>query len=287
MGWQELPQTRATKRESEPELQEALAPATQSELQHPGGEGKLENKIAVVTGGDSGVGQAVAIAFAAEGADIAIIYLNEHVDAHETQQQVERYGRRCLLIPGDIGQPELCEEAIAEIVEAMGRVDILVNSAAELHPQEKIEDISDEQLQRTFQTNIFGAFYLVQAALKYMKAGSAIINTASLTVYRGHPQLLDYSAAKGALVAFTRSLALNLAERAIRVNAVAPGPLVTPLIAAAFPEKKIEQLTSNVPLGRPGEPEEIASCYVFLASSESSYMTGQVLHPNGGEIING
>ena len=248
--------------------------------------GKLEGKVALITGGDSGIGRAVAIVFAKEGADVACLYLNEHDDAKETKRLVEAEGRRCITIAGDIGYESFCRDAVARTLKEFGRIDILVNNAAEQHPQDSIEDIDREQLERTFRTNIFSMFYLVKAALKHMKEGSTIINTTSVTAYRGSKQLLDYSATKGAIVAFTRSLSQALAEKKVRVNGVAPGPIWTPLIPSTFPPDKVAQFGSDVPMGRAGEPEEVANCYVFLASDDSSYITGQVLHPNGGEIVN-
>jgi NAD(P)-dependent dehydrogenase (short-subunit alcohol dehydrogenase family) len=249
--------------------------------------GKLEGKVALITGGDSGIGRAVAIVFAKEGADVSCVYLNEHDDAKETKRLVEAEGRKCLLIAGDIGNEGFCKKCVDQTVKDLGRLDSLVNNAAEQHPQDKIEDITREQLERTFRTNIFSMFYLTKAAMKHLKKGSTIINTTSVTAYRGSKNLLDYSATKGAIVAFTRSLSQLLADQKIRVNGVAPGPIWTPLIPSTFPPKKVAEFGSDVPLGRAGEPEEVANCYVFLASDDSSYITGQVLHPNGGEIING
>jgi NAD(P)-dependent dehydrogenase (short-subunit alcohol dehydrogenase family) len=251
------------------------------------GSGKLEKKVALITGGDSGIGRAVAIAFAREGADVAIVYLNEHEDAQETVKLVEKEGRRCLPIPGDIGYERFCRECTQRVVTELGRLDILVNNAAEQHVQESIEDIDREQLERTFQTNVFGMFFMTKAAMKYLKKGSAIVNTASVTAYEGNPLLIDYSSTKGAIVSFTRALSQSLASKGIRVNAVAPGPIWTPLIPATFPPEKVKEFGKDVPLGRPGQPEEVAPCYVFLASDDASYMTGQVLHPNGGTVING
>ncbi len=251
------------------------------------GSGKLEGKAALITGGDSGIGRAVAIAFAKEGADVAIAYLNEHDDAAETKRLVEAKGRRCLTIAGDAGREEFCRGAVQQTVEQFGRLDVLVNNAAEQHPQESIEDITAEQLERTFRTNIFSYFFMTKAALKHLKKDSAIINTTSVTAYKGSPKLLDYSSTKGAIVAFTRSLSMNLAEKGIRVNGVAPGPIWTPLIPSTFPQEKVDEFGKNVPMKRPGEPEEVAPAFVFLASDDSSYMTGQVLHPNGGEVVNG
>ena len=248
---------------------------------------KLAGRVAVISGGDSGIGRAVAFAFANEGADVAILYLNEHRDAKETVQAVEMVGRRALAIAGDVGSEAFCKRAIARVMKEFGRLDIVVNNAAEQHPQDRIEKITARQLERTFRTNIFSFFYLTKAALPHLKKGGTIINTTSVTAYRGSASLIDYSSTKGAIVSFTRSLAHSLVKRGIRVNAVAPGPIWTPLIPATFPGEKVETFGSDVPLGRAGQPNEVAPCYVFLASEDSSYMTGQVLHPNGGEIVNG
>ena len=247
---------------------------------------KLRDQVALITGGDSGIGRAVAIAYAKEGADVAIVYLNEHEDAEKTKQMVAQYGRKCLCIPGDIGDEKFCQEAVQKTVQEFGKLDILINNAAEQHPQQSIEDISAEQLERTFRTNIFGMFFLTKAALKHLKEGSAIINTTSVTAYKGNQQLLDYSSTKGAIVAFTRSLSQSLAEKKIRVNGVAPGPIWTPLIPSTFSEDKVESFGAQVPMGRAGQPVEVAPSYVFLASDDSSYMSGQILHPNGGEVVN-
>lgn len=249
--------------------------------------GKLQGKVALITGGDSGIGRAVAVAFAKEGADCAIVYLNEHNDAQETQKLVEEHGQKCLLLPGDVGQEAFCRESVESTVTELGKLDILVNNASEQHPQESIEDITAEQLERTFRTNVFGYFFMVKAALKHLKEGSAIINTTSVTAYKGSPQLLDYSSTKGAEVAFTRSLSMNLIEKGIRVNGVAPGPIWTPLIPSTFPPEKVESFGADTPMKRAGQPEEVANCYVFLASDDSSYISGQILHPNGGEVVNG
>ena len=264
-----------------------MTPKPESERPEQPACGKLRDKVALITGGDSGIGRAVAIAYAKEGADIAIVYLNEHVDAEETKRLVEGEGRRCLVIAGDVGDEHFCRQAVQHTVREFGRLDILVNNAAEQHPQDSLEQITAEQLERTFRTNIFSYFYMGKAALPHLKEGSAIINTTSVTAYKGSAQLLDYASTKGAIVAFTRSLSQALAEKKIRVNAVAPGPIWTPLIPSTFPADKVASFGSDVPLGRAGQPWECASCYVFLASEESRYMTGQVLHPNGGEIING
>jgi NAD(P)-dependent dehydrogenase (short-subunit alcohol dehydrogenase family) len=251
------------------------------------GSGKLQGKVGLITGGDSGIGRAVAIAFAREGADVSVVYLNEHRDAEETKCLVEREGRRCVTIAGDVGDEAFCRQAVQRTVDALGRLDILVNNAAEQHPQDSIEQISAEQLERTFRTNIFSYFYMTKATLPHLKEGSAIVNTTSVTAYRGSPQLLDYSATKGAIVTFTRSLSQALVEKGIRVNAVAPGPIWTPLIPSTFPADKVESFGGDVPMKRAGQPEELAPSYVFLASDDGSYYAGQVLHPNGGEVVNG
>lgn len=248
---------------------------------------KLAGKIAIITGGDSGIGQAVAVQFAQEGSDVAIVYLNEHDDAKETKRMVEEVGKKCLLISGDVGDEKFCKSAIEQTIASFGKINILVNNAAEQHPQESIDDISEKQLEKTFRTNIFSYFFMTKASLKYLiNSKGIIINTTSVTAYRGSKHLLDYSSTKGAIVAFTRSLALNLVEKGIRVNGVAPGPIWTPLIPSTFPPEKVQTFGSDVPMKRAGQPAEIAPCYVFLASDDSSYMTGQILHPNGGEIIN-
>ncbi|MDX2006177.1 MAG: SDR family oxidoreductase [Meiothermus sp.] len=248
--------------------------------------GKLEGKVALITGGDSGIGRAVAVAYAQEGADVAIAYLDEHEDAEQTRRMVEAEGRRCVLIPGDLGDERHAREAVEQTVRELGGLDILVNNAAEQHPQKEITDISAGQLERTFRTNIFAYFFTVQAALPHLKEGSAIINTASVTAYKGSQELLDYSATKGAIIAYTRSLSQSLVDKGIRVNAVAPGPIWTPLIPSTFPEEKVERFGKDVPMQRPGQPEEVAPSFVFLASDDSSYFAGQVLHPNGGTIVN-
>jgi NAD(P)-dependent dehydrogenase (short-subunit alcohol dehydrogenase family) len=271
----------------QPGIESEMDPKPKSDDPNHRGSGKLEGRVALVTGGDSGIGRAVAIAFAKEGADVAIAYLDEHDDAKETADLVEKAGRRCITLAGDVGDPEECQRLVDETVKQLGGLHVLVNNAGEQHPQKQIQDITPEQLDRTFRTNIYSMFYLTSAALEHLGEGSAIVNTTSVTAYRGSPTLLDYAATKGAIVAFTRSLAENLAERNIRVNAVAPGPVWTPLIPSTFDPEKVAKFGSDVPLKRAGEPEEIAPSYVFLASDDASFMTGQVLHPNGGEIING
>jgi NAD(P)-dependent dehydrogenase (short-subunit alcohol dehydrogenase family) len=264
-----------------------MRPRPQAEKPEHRGSAKLEGKVAIITGGDSGIGRAVAVAFAKEGADIVVSYLNEHRDAEETRRLVQAEDRRCEIVAGDVGDATLCEELVRRTIKQFGRLDVIVNNAAEQHPQKDIRKISPQQLERTFRTNIFSFFFLAQAALPHLKEGSAIINTTSVTAYRGSPELLDYSSTKGAIVSFTRSLAHSLVEKKIRVNGVAPGPIWTPLIPSTFPGAKVETFGSDVPMGRAGQPSECAPCYVFLASNDSSYITGQVLHPNGGEIVNG
>ncbi|MBA2272039.1 MAG: glucose 1-dehydrogenase [Chthoniobacterales bacterium] len=277
----------AQKQTTKPGREHEMTPRPKAEDPQHRGSGKLDGKVALITGGDSGIGRAVAIAFAKEGADVAINYLEEDRDAKETQQMVQEHGRKCVLLPGDVGDEKLCRRIVDRTAKELGRLDILVNNASEQHPQESIEDITAEQLERTFRTNVFGYFFMVKAAMKHLREGSCIINTASVTAYKGSAELLDYSATKGAEVAFTRSLSQNLAEKKIRVNAVAPGPIWTPLIPSTFDEEKVKTFGGDVPLGRPGQPEEVAPSYVFLASDDASYMTGQVLHPNGGSVING
>lgn len=279
---------------SQPAEQLKTRPGKQSQMKqqpwtyHPNqtGSGKLKGKVAVVTGGDSGIGRAVAVAFAKEGADVAIAYLNEDRDAAETTQMLKKEGVKCLSVAGDIGDKDYCKTLISQVVEEFGRLDILVNNAGEQHPQDEPTDISAEQLERTFRTNIFSMFYLTQAALPHLKEGSTIINTTSVTAYKGHPELLDYSATKGAIVSFTRSLSLMVADKGIRVNAVAPGPIWTPLIPSTFPKDQVKEFGKNTALGRAGQPEEVAMSYVFLASDDSSYITGQTIHVNGGSIVN-
>lgn len=276
-----------------PEQTQDRQPGIEAEM-HPSpdfmprfpGSGKLAGKVALVSGGDSGIGRAVAVGMAREGADVAFLYLDEHQDANRTVEMIEAEGRTALAIAGDIGSRSFCESAVEEVIRAFGRLDVLVNNAAEQHQQEDLDEISEEQLTRTFRTNVFGVFFLTQAALKHLKRGAAIVNTTSVTAYKGSPALIDYSATRGAIVAFTRSLSGQLAEDGIRVNAVAPGPIWTPLIPASFDAERVSEHGSSTPMKRPGQPNEVAACHVFLASEEASYMSGQVLHPNGGTIVN-
>ncbi|HEY0058417.1 MAG TPA: SDR family oxidoreductase [Flavisolibacter sp.] len=249
---------------------------------------KLEGKVALITGGDSGIGRAVALLFAKEGADVAISYLSEQEDAEEVKRVVEEeFGRSCLLLPGDIRKERYCIRLVEQTVKKLGKLDIVINNAATQTEQKSLEDITTEQLYETFETNIFPMFWITKAALPHLKKGSCIINTTSVTAYRGSPQLIDYSATKGAIVTFTRSLASSLAKKGIRVNGVAPGPIWTPLIVGSFKGKKVAEFGSDVPLGRAGQPAEVAPSYLFLASGDASYISGQILHPNGGEIVNG
>ncbi len=273
--------------DQQPGRQDQMDPQPKIARRDYKGSDKLKDKVALITGGDSGIGQSTAVLFAREGADVAIVYLAEDEDAQKTRQLVEGEGRRCLTIKGDVGDESFCRQAVDQTVKEFGKLDILVNNAAEQHPKASLEEITAEQLEKTFRTNIFAYFFMAKAALPHLKAGSSIINTTSVTAYKGSPQLLDYSSTKGAIVAFTRSLSQSLAEKYIRVNGVAPGPIWTPLIPSTFPEEKVEKFGGDVPLARAGQPEEVAPCYVFLASDDASYMTGQVLHPNGGSVVNG
>lgn len=246
------------------------------------GSGKLKDRVALITGGDSGIGRAVAIAYAKEGAHVVVNYLNEHSDAEETKALVEAEGVRCLLLPADVSEEENCKELVQKTIDEFGKLDILVNNAAVQYPTERIEDITAEQWDKTFRTNIHSVFYMSKHAVPHMTQGNTIINTTSINPYRGHAILMDYTATKGAIVGFTRSLAQNLAEKGIRVNMVAPGPIWTPLIPATFNEKQVEEFGSDAPLGRPGQPADHAGAYVLLASDESAYITGQCIHINGG-----
>lgn len=274
---------------SQPGMEYLMEPRPISENIETRGSGKLQDRVAIITGGDSGIGRAVAYAFAKEGADIVIAYLNEHRDAQETKEHVEKLGRKCLLISGDLKKESVSKEIVRQAIHCFGKIDILVNNHAIQFLQKSILDLSAEQLDLTFRTNVYSYFYMIKAALPYLKPGSSIINTTSVTAYRGSPELLDYSATKGAIVSLTRSLSLNLVERGIRVNGVAPGPIWTPLIPASYSAREVETFgtyTSQVPMMRAGQPFEVATSYVFLASDDASYMSGQILHPDGGTIVN-
>jgi NAD(P)-dependent dehydrogenase (short-subunit alcohol dehydrogenase family) len=278
---------RPEQEQEKPGIEKKMKP--QPVFDHPEskGSGKLQDKIAFITGADSGIGRAVAILFAKEGADIVNVYLNEHEDAKVTEKEVLKYGRKCLSIAGDISQENFCKASIEKTIETFGRIDIIVNNAATQFEQKNFVDISTEQLLKTFSTNIFSMFWITKAAVPHLKPGSAIINSTSVTAYRGSATLIDYSSTKGAILAFTRSLASNLIEKGIRVNAVAPGPIWTPLIVSSFDPEKTAEHGSDSPMKRSGEPVEVAPSYLFLACNEyASYITGQVLHPNGGEIVN-
>lgn len=278
-----IPQT-----QPRPGIQEEMKQQPVSERPEEQSCNKLKDRIALITGGDSGIGKAVALLFAKEGADVAIVYLSEDEDANDTKTKIEKkHKRKCVLIKGDISEEKFCDEAVKKTIETYGRIDILVNNAAMQIEAKELADIKTENLVKTFQTNIFSMFWITKNVLPHMKKGSAIVNTTSVTAYRGSPELMDYASTKGAIVAFTRSLSTNLVKKGIRVNAVAPGPIWTPLITSSFDEKKVAEHGSKSPMERPGEPVEVAPCYLFLASDDSSYMSGQVLHPNGGEIING
>jgi NAD(P)-dependent dehydrogenase (short-subunit alcohol dehydrogenase family) len=279
---------RKPQHQNRPGSEQKMSP--QPVFDYPGikGTDKLKNKIALITGGDSGIGKAVAVLFAKEGADIAIAYLNEHKDARETKQVIEeRYGRSCLLIPGDLSKERHCISVVNKVIKKYGRIDVLVNNAAVQFENKSLEELTTKELLKTFSTNIFSYFWVTKATLPHLKKGSCIINSSSVTAYRGSGALMDYASTKGAIVAFTRSLSSNLAEKGIRVNGVAPGPVWTPLIPSSFDAKKTAQHGSDAPLKRAGEPVEIAPSYLFLACRDSSYMTGQFMHPNGGEIVNG
>ena len=249
--------------------------------------GKLQDKVAIITGGDSGIGRSVAVLFAREGADVAILYLDQHQDADETRRVVEEHGRQCLTFAGDVADQAVCRKVVDETLAKFGKLDILVNNAAEQHPQERFEDVSQQQWEKTFRTNVFGMFQMTQAVLPHLGKGASIINTTSVTAYKGNPMLIDYSSTKGAIVGFTRALSMSLSERGIRVNGVAPGPIWTPLIPSTFDADKVAEFGANVPLKRPGQPDEVAPAYVYLASSDSSYVSGQVIHVNGGTVVNG
>lgn len=270
----------------QPGAEAAMTPEPQSFMRNYRAAGnKLQGKVAMISGGDSGIGRATAIGFAKEGADIAILYLDEHEDAKETEAAIVAEGRRCLRCSGDIADRAFIDRSVTDVIAAFGRIDILVNNAAEQHVETDFAEIAPEQWEQTFRTNIFGAFHLTQAVLPHLKEGAAIINTSSITAFRGQPTLMDYSATKGAMLAFTRSLAMSLVKKGIRVNAVAPGPIWTPLIPASFPADKVAKFGKDVPMQRPGQPDEVAPAFIFLASDDASYMSGQTLHVNGGVIL--
>lgn len=249
--------------------------------------GKMHNKVLLITGGDSGIGKAVAILFAKEGADIALCYLSETTDANDTMEQVEAYGRQCLLLKGDISRESFCKKIVQQTIKVFKKLDVVVNNAGLHYEAKSMDDIDFAKMKKTFEVNVFAMFYITKAALPYMKKGASIINTASVTAYRGSAHLMDYAATKGAIVSFTRSLAANLAHKGIRVNGVAPGPIWTPLVVSSFSKASVEKFGSQTPLQRAGQPVEVAPAYLFLASNDASYITGQFIHPNGGEIING
>lgn len=277
----------AQQQDHQPGIESKMEPKPKYLRNNYNGSHKLQNKVAVITGGDSGIGRAVGLHFAKEGADIAVVYLNEHDDAMDTKRLIEQEGQECILIDGDIGNSQFCEAAVTEILDKFKHIDILVNNAAEQHPQDHFMDISNEQFEKTFKTNIFGTFYMTKAVLPNLKEGNTIINTSSITAYQGSNDLIDYSATKGAITSFTRSLSLSLVDKGIRVNGVAPGPIWTPLIPSTFPREKVASFGGDSPMQRPGEPMELAPAYVYLASDDSSYVNGQIIHVNGGTIING
>jgi NAD(P)-dependent dehydrogenase (short-subunit alcohol dehydrogenase family) len=269
----------------QPGSEQEMDPVPLTEDQDYKGSGKLTNKVALITGGDSGIGEAAAIAYAKEGANVAIVYLEENEDAANTKKQIEDEGSACLLLPGDIGDEVFATNVINQVMEHFGQLDILINNAAEQHPKQGLEEITSEQLEKTFRTNVFSMFYLTKAALPHLKKGAAIINTSSITAYEGNEQLIDYSSTKGAITSFTRSLAKSLVGKGIRVNSVAPGPIWTPLIPSTFSAEKVKNFGTNTPMKRPGQPEELAAAYVLLGSDDSSYMTGQTIHINGGQFV--
>ena len=275
------------KQDKQPGIEAEMNPAPEVIRDSYKGSGKLQDKVALVTGGDSGIGRSVAVHYAREGADVAIVYLDEDIDAEKAKELIEQEGRKCLLIKGDVKKPEFCNEAVEKTVKAFGKINVLVNNAGMQVPQKDPEKIDEQQLEDTFRTNIFGYFYFANAALKYLKAGDCIVNTTSVTAYRSSPNLIDYSSSKGAITSFTRSLATNLAKSGIRVNAVAPGPVWTPLIVSTFDEEKIKSFGAETAMERAGQPSELGPAYVFLACQDASFITGQVIHVNGGEVVNG
>ncbi|SET14489.1 NAD(P)-dependent dehydrogenase, short-chain alcohol dehydrogenase family [Oceanobacillus limi] len=288
MGQANEPKTPpAQEQNQQPGMEAMMHPEPEYIRSNYQGSNKLINKVAIITGGDSGIGRAISVHFANEGADVVIMHLKEETDANETKQLVEQAGRKCLLIAGDIADPTFCDTAIKQVINEFGKIDILVNNAAEQHPQQGLEYITPDQLERTFQTNVFGMFYMTKAVLPHLSNGSSIINTSSITAYEGNKQLIDYSATKGAITTFTRSLSESVIGKGIRVNAVAPGPIWTPLIPSTFDANTVDKFGQNTPMKRMGQPKELAPAYVYLASEDSSYVSGQVIHVNGGTIING
>lgn len=282
----EKKEVRPPQRQPKPGIEEKMRPEPVVERE-PASEGKLQNKVALITGADSGIGKAVAILFAQEGADIAVVYFSEDEDALDTKKTVEKYGRQCLLLKGNLRKEAFCKKAIENTIKQLGKIDILVNNAATQTTQKSLTDISTDQLYETFETNFFSMFWITKYALPHLKKGAAIINTTSVTAYRGSPGLMDYSATKGAITTFTRSLSANLVDKGIRVNGVAPGPIWTPLIVSSMKKDEVSKFGTDSPMKRAGQPAEVAPCYLFLASEDASYMTGQIIHPNGGEIVNG
>ena len=272
--------------QSQPGQEHKMDPAPDYTPHYPGSD-RLKDKVALITGGDSGIGRATALLYAREGADVAIVYRNESRDAEETKQLVEAEGRRALLLEGDVGQKDFCKDAVRRTMETFGKIDILVNDAGEQHAQERLEDIEEAQIERTFRTNIIGMILMTQATLPHLKKGARIICVTSITAYKGQDLLIDYASTKGAILSFLRAMASKLAPEGILVNGVAPGPIWTPLIPASFPADKVEEFGQNAPLGRPGQPNEVAPSLLFLACEDSSYMSGQVLHPNGGTLVGG
>lgn len=274
-------------KDSDSSLESKMDPKPEYDNPKIKGSDLLKGKVAIITGGDSGIGRAISVAFAREGANVVVVYHSSDEDAKLTKLLIEEKGQSCLLVKGDIGKEKDCASIVKKTIAQFKSIHILVNNAAEQHPQTDFVDITEDQLVQTFSTNVFGFFFMTKSALPHMKKGSVILNTTSVTAYRGSPGLIDYSATKGAIVSFTRALAANLAKDGIRVNMVAPGPIWTPLIPSTFPEKKVKDFGKDTPLGRPGQPHEVASCFVFLASEQAAYITGQCIHPNGGEIVNG
>lgn len=270
-----------------PGKEEQMTPVPKSENPNYKASGKFKEKVVIITGGDSGIGKATAIAFAKEGADIAIIYNRADEDAATTQKRIEEIGKKCLLLKGDVGDKKFCQASVDKTITSFKKLDVLINNAAIQKPQDDITDITEEQLRITFQTNIFSMFFMTQEAIDHIPQGGSIINTTSVTAYQGRKQLVDYSSTKGAIVSFTRSLSQNVVSRGIRVNAVAPGPIWTPLIPSTFPPEKVKDFGTDTLLGRVGQPYEVASCFIFLASDDASYITGQTIHVNGGHIVNG